>query len=107
MKYSDTNWKAAIVKAIADLKTERYTQGRVCATASVRVIRDGVCADFKETWKKGDSLEDCLTILRDSFNELLGEVSKEAKDGFASNASAAAKAAGYKSEAETATGLTE
>ncbi|SRR6266702_508383 len=107
MKYNKEKWIAAYQKTVKDLNTTAATQGRICSSATVRVIRDGVIEEVISAYKKGDTTEDVRLMLKDAFNELLAEVSKETNDGFASNASAAAKAAGFKSTSETVVGLND
>ncbi len=107
MRYNKEKWTAAYQKAVKDLNTTAVTQGRVCSTATIRTIRDGVVEDFIAAYKKGDNIEDMKNILKDSFNELLTQVSKNTEEGFASNASAAAKAAGFKNASETVVGLSD
>ena len=96
MKYDKSKFVANGKKVISILKTDKYTAGHVWAAASIMTIRDLCVAEFAEAWKKGDSLEDCKLVITDSFAELIKEVLTDHADGFCANASAAAKAAGYK-----------
>lgn len=101
MQYNKEKWTNAIKKSIEDLKTSKVTSGRVCAVATVRYIRDGIIDDIIGTKPVDQCSEEDQAIvatIKESLNELIKQVSKSTEDGFASNASAAAKAAGYKSE---------
>lgn len=105
MVYDKAKWIAAFQKAVKDLNTNAPTSGKVCAIATIRYIRDGLCDDIGD--KTDDDKAQCATV-RDCCNELLKAVSKDgASEGFASNASAAAKAAGFKGSTESVVDLSE
>lgn len=97
MVYKKDSWIAAFKKAVEDLNTSKPTSGLPCAIASLRVIRDGVLADCKS--KKFDE-----QTIKASFGEMIKEFSNAGavSDGFLSNASAAAKAAGFKPDDSSA-----
>lgn len=103
MKYDKAKWIAAYNKAMQDLKSAKPTEGRICAIASVRVIRDGLIDDIVGDGKKA-SKDDLAFVdtIKESCLELINQLRLGAEDGFASNASAAAKAAGHKAEASAA-----
>lgn len=112
MKYDKTKWTEAITKAVEDLKTESYTAGRVCAVAAVRYIRDGLIDDLygiKPGEPGGKDDADNILAIRESFGELIKQISTKSgtECGFASNASAAAKAAGYKTSETDSTSALE
>lgn len=96
MTYKKDKWIEYVKKAVEDTKA-LPSSGKVCAIAAIRYMRDGLTDDIGET--SDDDKAFCTTI-RDCMNELIKEVNKSgASDGFASNASAAAKAAGFKGQA--------
>lgn len=100
MQYDKAKWVAAVQKAIADLKTDKPTAGKVCSVATLRYVRDGLLADFAGLFPKDkETQNDCENAIKDSLNELIKQVSTDTDSGFASNSSAAAKAAGHKAEA--------
>jgi hypothetical protein len=109
MTYNDKQFLEMIQKTVKDLNTEAYTQARVCSTASIRCVRDWLLAAMMskdgKPFFKGETAKDVHAFLTDEFKELIGEVSKSTESGFASNASAAAKAAGFKSTSESLQGL--
>ena len=90
MKHNNDKWIAAYQKAFADLSkagiAKGASEGVVCAVATVRVIRDSLLAEFKPDDENAD-------IIKTALNELLQDVQGAKLSGFASNASAAAKAA--------------
>lgn len=100
MKFNADKWKAAMVKAIADRKSEKPTQDLNCILASIRFMRDGLQDELSENEpEKGWTAEDVDEAITKSFGELWKHIqSAEVSStlGFASNASAAAKAAGCK-----------
>jgi hypothetical protein len=100
MTYKKEAWIAAMKKAVADLKTDKPTSGLPTAIATLRYVRDGVLADHTKASKV---IPITAETLKASFSEIITELSKAkgVDDGFASNASAAAKAAGFKTSAET------
>jgi urease gamma subunit len=106
MTYKKDSWIAQLNKAIKDTGlSAKPTAGLPCAVATIRYIRDGIVAD---TMKNGKSvLGENLRLVTDSCNELIKQLcaNKGVDDGFASNASAAAKAAGHKSEADVIAAL--
>ncbi len=104
-----------IKKAVVDLKAENEpTSGKVCAVASVRTLRDLIIPDvvamakrISENVQKTTTLEDAKKAsvefaedieasIKDAFLEVINSVRNKAESGFASNASAAAKSAGFK-----------
>jgi len=113
MVYKKEAWIAAIQKAIVDLKTDKPTSGLPCAVAGLRYIRDGLLDDLipkpeagKQPAKHDVELRESI---RESFSELIGAITtaKSVDDGFLSNASAAAKSAGFKTTAEEITKLVD
>lgn len=106
MVYKKEAWETAIKTAVKDLNTDKPTAGKVCAIASLRYLRDGLIADH--TKADGTKVEFTEESIRESFRELIKSVSKDGADsGFLSNASAAAKAAGYKSESAAVSELAD
>ena len=96
----------AINKAIETLKSTKPTEGRVCAIGSIRCIPDWLLASM--TSKNGEQKlfgknhQDVEDWVKSEFLELIKGIAKDgATEGFASNASAAAKAAGHKPEEVT------
>ena len=89
MKYQKEQWIAAYKKAVNDLNTDKPTSGLPCAIASLRCIRD---------WLLAENAKPTPESIKKSFSEMIQEFStaKGVDDGFLSNASAAAKAAGFK-----------
>lgn len=106
MVYNKTKWIAQVKKAVADLgKNAKPSAGLPTAIATIRFIRDGLCDDIGEA---DDEAKAICTTVKDCCNELLKQLSsKGVEDGFASNASAAAKAAGFKSTSESLVELSE
>lgn len=103
MTYNENKWIALGKKTIADMKCEGApTQGRVWSTTGCRYLRDELIAELRAAGKNGKTLFDKETTtevenwLKGSLNELIEQVSKKTESGFLSNASAAAKAAGFK-----------
>jgi len=90
MKYQKEQWIAAYKKAVSDLNTDKPTSGLPCAIAGLRTIRGWLLEDVGP--------KPTVESIRKSFSELIEELStaKGVDDGFLSNASAAAKAAGFK-----------
>ena len=93
MLHNSDKWKAALVAVIADRKSTKPTEDQNCAIATLRVIRDGMCDDTGNN--DAEAKERCEAI-RESLNELIQDLQKPKQRlyGFASNSSAAAKAAG-------------
>lgn len=99
MKYNKEKFVGQVKKAAMDEKVGRSgaTSGRVCAIASLRFLRDSLVDDLYGT-PVPKEVESDAAALRECFLELIQEVAAgTAEDGFCSNASAAAKAAGFKS----------
>lgn len=108
MVYKKDKWTAALNKAIADLGkgkpagAVKPASGMPTAIASLRYTRDELLDDLfgstpEELAKMTDEDKAFALSIRESFKELINAISKEGvHDGFASNASAAAKAAGFK-----------
>ena len=97
MQYKKETWVATYKKVVEKVAASEPTSGRACAVASVIYMRnalidDIIGEDLTTTWTAGE-VKDAIA---DSFGELLKAVNAETKDGFLSNASAAAKAAGFK-----------
>ena len=92
MKLNNEKWLACVVKACKDTKAQP-TSGVVCAIATLRYVRD----EMLEQVKGSATEKDDSAIIGDFFNGADGLIKAviEAKqlNGFASNASAAAKAA--------------
>jgi hypothetical protein len=100
-------WPAAIKAAVKDTGA-KPSSGVPCAVASVRYLRDNLVAAFAAA--KPKTLDESLKLIKAEFNELLGiftDPKQGVEQGFLSNASAAAKAAGFATEAEAITRLTE
>jgi hypothetical protein len=91
MKLNNEKWLANLKKVVEQTKWQA-SSGQACAVATVMTIKQGMIDDVGE--KEGN--EDTLNLINDSLKELVEEIAKpETKlQGFASNASAAAKAAG-------------
>lgn len=110
MVYKKETFIAYVKKAIADRKSEKAPAGGAnCAIASLRYMRDGLIDDIYGV-KPGEqgNADDAgaIAAIRESFKEIIDSTHKEGADsGFASNASAAAKAAGFK--ATTASNVAE
>lgn len=109
MKLNNEKWLAAVVKASKDLPQCGSSDGAVCALATLRIVRDALIEDIAtsgadakpETVKANAELAE---EIKTSFSEMIQQVTSGAKlQGFASNASAAAKAA--KLETKTLVGL--
>lgn len=97
MEYKKDAWIAEVKQAVEDTKAQP-SSGKVTAVAALRYIRKQLIDDLYGD-QSGASQEDKdnIAAITDSFKELVNIVYKEgASDGFLSNASAAAKAAGYK-----------
>ncbi|HEY5960949.1 MAG TPA: hypothetical protein VIV60_30545 [Polyangiaceae bacterium] len=92
-------WIAAYKKAVVDLKA-KPTSGLVCALATLRVIRDGICDDLG---KDSDESASVRKSMGELIQQIQGGPKRESFDlnGFASNASAAGKAAGLAIETFT------
>lgn len=103
MTFNKEQWISAIKKSVADTKMQP-SAGLPCAIATLRLIRDAMLAEVSENDKP---------IVLDFFNGEDGFIqavikadANEGLVGFASNASAAAKAAKLESKAvETLLGL--
>lgn len=96
MKLNKTDWINTIKEVVAKTQ-QKPSSGVVCAIASIITIRDGILADMPNL-----SADDAEKITA-SCKELMKQVASESTYGFAANASAAAKAAGFDSEAKAAT----
>ena len=91
MTYKADKWKAIVKKTIEDFPHVPKTSGLICAIAGARYIRDELKDDLGEEGFASAGCKEC-------FSELIVELQENGcKDGFLSNASAAAKAAGFKS----------
>ena len=106
MRLNTDKWKAALLKAIADMPSQKPTAGIPCAVATIRLIRDGLVDDIggnnPKLMEDADVQAQCATI-RDGCNELIqhicGTLDKNnmpSLNGFASNASAAGAFVGAK-----------
>lgn len=106
MVYNKAKWIAEVKKAVADLKAENSpTSGKVCAVATLRYVRDSLVDDVvgnkpKTEWSEEDQI--VVETITTALNALIKVVSAKTEDGFASNASAAAKAAGFTPSASVA-----
>jgi hypothetical protein len=97
MQYKKDKWIETYKRVVEKVAKSEPTSGRACAVTSVIYMRnalidDIIGEDLEVKWTAGE-VKDAIA---ESFGELLKEVNVETKDGFLSNASAAAKAAGYK-----------
>lgn len=113
MKLNNEKWLAAVKKAVVDTKMQP-SSGLVCAIASLRVVRDGLLDDVGFDASKPDSDSPEAMAIRDGVNELIKHLTGQLTQGkalllqgFCSNASAAAKAAGVESGAVQLAGLLE
>lgn len=105
MQYKKDAWIKMFQKTVTDLSTDKVacppSSGMPAAIAAIRYIRDGLVADVIGTKKPEELTEgdnDTINAIKDGCNELIKAINKDgAQDGFASNASAAAKSAGFKS----------
>ena len=106
MTYNETKWIAAYQKAVKDLGTNKPTGGLPCAIASLRYIRDELLNDHT---KAGKLIPITGETVRVAFSDLLKEITtaKGVDSGFLSNASAAAKAAGFATSEEKLASLTD
>lgn len=111
MQYNKDAWIAAYKKAVDDLKTDKPASGLPCAIATLRYVRDGILADHTkhEPGKPAKLVAMTPDSVKEAINELIKKLSadKSVDDGFASNASAAAKAAGFKGESAALAALVE
>ena len=93
MKLNNEKWIANLKKVVAQTKWQA-SSGQACAVATVMTIQQGMLDDVGES--------DCpeAAVVRESLKELVEHLAlPETKlQGFASNASAAAKAAGLESK---------
>jgi hypothetical protein len=94
MLLDKTKWTATLNKVIEKTKA-KPSSGVACAVASVKYIADGLCDDIGQADEDAKAI--CTTI-RECLGELAKQLQQSEQDlyGFASNASAAAKAAGHK-----------
>lgn len=113
MILNNEKWLAAVKKAVVDTKMQP-SSGLVCAIASLRIVRDGLLDDvgFDVNNPESDSPE--AMAIRDGVNELIKHLTGQLiqgkvpmLNGFCSNASAAAKAAGVGGSAVQLAGLLE
>lgn len=108
MKYNKDKWVEVVKKTVADLKSTTPTAGKPCAIATMRYVRDGILDDIfgGKPPEAGTPDADTFDAIKESFSEIIKGLAKDgATEGFASNASAAAKAAGFKSTASTEVAL--
>lgn len=106
MKLNKDKWIADVKRTANDKKigNKGPTSGKVCAIATLRYIRDNLIDDI---YGSTPSEEDAGAVeaIKESFLEMIQAIAKDGVDyGFASNASAAAKAAGFKAENVVDTG---
>ena len=90
----------AMYKKVVEQTKQKPSSGVVCAIATLLVIRDGMVENLGGD--NGKAKDECAAI-RGEINELVKQLTgKDAPElaGFACNASAAAKAAGYKGETQ-------
>lgn len=106
MKIDGMKWLAAVKQAYEDGKCNNWkpASGEVCAIATARYIRDALQAELA-AGLKADPKADVAKLVKTSFSELIGSIQTEKLQGFASNASAASSAAGFKAEATGAAKL--
>jgi hypothetical protein len=118
MKFDKEKWIAMYKKTVKDMGTKKATAGNVCAVASLRYLRDNMVDDVfgdKPLAQYTDEDNAELCMIKDFFNEGIEFFSKVekakwvngAEAGFLSNASAAAKAAGFEGEEETLAAMKE
>jgi hypothetical protein len=108
MTFDETKWKAAYKAAVGE-DVGSACKGVYCIKASLRYIRDGLieqnCRITPELAKAKPQLKDSAEFaeaaIRDGLTELFLSMKDVKVAGFASNASAAAKACGFKSSGET------
>jgi hypothetical protein len=93
MKLNNEKWLANLKKVVEQTKWQA-SSGQACAVATVMTIKQGMIDDVGGADMKGE--EEYVMQVSESLKELVEEIAKpETKlQGFASNASAAAKAAG-------------
>lgn len=93
MKFNADKW-VANYKKVVEQTEQKPSAGIVCALASLVTLKQGLIDDV-------GAESEAATAIREGINELIeqltGENAPETK-GFACNASAAAKAAGFKGE---------
>lgn len=97
MKLNNEKFIAALKKVVAQTGWQP-SSGQACALASMMVVKAGLIDDVGGADVKGN--EDFIASVNESFAELAAEIANPATKlgGFASNASAAAKAAGLESK---------
>lgn len=98
MRYSKESWVETFKKTVSDLNTNEPTSGLPCALAGIRYIRDHLLGDHtKQQDGKAKVVQITEATIRESFKELIKQLGEAGKvsEGFLSNASAAAKAAGF------------
>jgi hypothetical protein len=100
MQYKKDKWIETYKKVVEKVAASEPTSGRACAVASVVYLRNALLDDVGDSGDPPATMDEFKQIVRECFDELLKEVNAETKDGFLSNASAAAKAAGYKTAKE-------
>lgn len=100
-------------KAVLDTNMQP-SSGLVCAIASLRMIRDGLLDDVGFDVMKPESDSPEAMAIREGINELIQHIAGQIKgekmpvlNGFASNASAAAKAAGLATDVVKLAGILE
>lgn len=103
MKLNNDKW-ITVYKRVVEQTKLQPSSGDVCAVATLLFIRDGLIDDQGGNAKEVTAeTKDLCDSLKENFDELITQIltgggqCPELK-GFASNASAAAKAAGYKAQ---------
>ena len=94
MVYKKDSWISIGKTMVEKASKDKPTAGLPWALAAILYLRDGLLADHT---KNGQIVRMSPDTVKESFNELFRAlVADGVDDGFLSNASAAAKAAGYK-----------
>jgi len=101
MKYNKNDHVESIKTTVTDLKSNKPTEGRVTAIADLRCLRKWLVAELTSADGSkqlfGKVTPEVEKWIKSSFLEIIQQVQKEgATEGFMSNGSAAAKAAGFK-----------
>jgi hypothetical protein len=98
MLLTKDTWTAQY-KAIVEKLKLKPSSGEACAIATIQYISKGLQSQFALPEKQKE--DDTCIAVRECLQELVDQIRKGEKlSGFASNASAAAGAAGYKVEKE-------
>ena len=98
MKHNEDKWKATY-KSVVEKTKMTPSDGLACALATIITIRDGMLDDIGDNPKDNDVRDIIKESLGELCQHLIGKLEGSEKPkllGFAGNASAAAKAAGFK-----------